>query len=86
MKKWFPGKNREPYEALVASAENRMTECTCCADAAGWRELAGQMVKEGVRCNALSAQQGEIMLRRLDCHMETVRRRLALFEKEANHR
>ena len=47
-------KEEKNYEMLFKSAEKRMLECKRQGDAAGWRDLAGQMAQEGLRRKILT--------------------------------
>ncbi len=74
-------RERRRYESLVRAAEARMAECTRAEDAAGWWELAGQMVGEGMRKMDLTDEQGAALLSLLDRRMERVRQMLREPEK-----
>lgn len=63
-------KEQKNYEKLFRSAEKRMLESKRQGDAAGWRELAGQMAREGLRRKILTPEQVSAVQARLDLMMK----------------
>lgn len=62
-------KEQKDYERLFAAAERRMLECKSRRDAAGWRDLAWQMAREGLRRKVLSSERVEAVQERMDALM-----------------
>lgn len=63
-------KEEKNYERLFKSAEKRMLECKRQGDAAGWRDLAGQMAQEGLRRKILTPERVEAVQKRFDLLMK----------------